>query len=507
MLLFFIFLLTFQTFLLTIFVFFACFNYLYGIASFWRPNIRKITHSGKRIAVVIVSLNEKHVIEETIRSCDKLTYPNRIIILADDSNDPEAIERFRKFAATRGCKFLEKHEFFQEAMDNNGNLVKLPMELWESPNFVFFHRPSNMGFKAGCLKKIIEYLKSRDIDLMYLLDADWHPQKDVLERCIEVLEAQDNIAFVQTKRVTFRRGIRRFQKYIALIEEGCYYVDQEGRQVLGHPILFSGCCALLRLDVVDKLGGFTPGHLTEDLDLTDRFWVNGWKGIYLGNVVNYGEVPFNYDHFRRQQERWVVGTTRALREYFWRLLTTKHLNLFQKISAIRQNAYYTTSLFSTIALMVGAMTLLWLYIGRNTYQVEYYLYIVEKWRTPLLMIIYWCLLSNLTEIVIMITIKKRNYADLLHVPMCVWYAWSTLPTYVIGNLKGVFRINTNWFCTPKYKRSNVGKLKGMPNAIRVINYFLCIALICFFYFEGAIFGWVDIFGILWIPAFLLASKE
>jgi cellulose synthase/poly-beta-1,6-N-acetylglucosamine synthase-like glycosyltransferase len=76
------------------------------------------------------------------------------------------------------------------------------------------------------------------------------------------------------------------------VEEGCYYIDFEGRQVLGHPTLFSGCCTLFRLDAVARVGWFTAGHLTEDLDLTDRLWLDGWKGVYLEDVINYGEVPF-----------------------------------------------------------------------------------------------------------------------------------------------------------------------------------------------------------------------
>lgn len=246
--------------------------------------------SGKKIAVVIVSFNERYVLEDTIRACDELSYPNKLIILADDSSDTELVEKLRSLAISRGCSKVTNHGLYQEITQPNSPPKREPIEIWESPNFVFFHRPLNVGFKGGSLEKVGQYLASRNIEYMYLLDADWHPQKDALERTLEVLEAEERTAFVQTKRISSPNRMTLFQKYVSLIEEACYYVDFVGRQVLGHPILFSGCCTLFRLDAVNKVGGFTPGHLTEDLDLTNRLWLEGWKGVYTGDVINYGEV-------------------------------------------------------------------------------------------------------------------------------------------------------------------------------------------------------------------------
>lgn len=504
-----VFILAAQILFLAIFSFFAFFNYLYGIASLWRPRIPKILHSGRRIAVVIVSFNEKFVIEETVRACDDLTYPNKIIVLADDSDDPEVVEKRRRLAAARGCRKVDaaEHGIFQEIIKEDGSCAKLPIELWESSDFVYFRRPVNIGFKSGSLRQLHEYLKRLDIRLMYLLDADWHPQHDALERCLEVMEAQDKIAFVQTKRIAFSHGMNLLQKYVSLNEEGCYYVDQEGRQVIGHPILFSGCCALLSLEAIELVGGFTPGHLTEDIDLTNRFWLNGWKGIYLGAVVNHGEVPFAYDHFRRQQERWVAGTARALKDYFWPLIKTRRLSWFQKISAIRQNAYYTTTLFTMLALFLGVATIFWVYACWNTYPVEYYLFQISKVKTPLVLLIYFCLLSNILESFIMIVVKKRTYMDLLHLPMFVWYTWSVLPTCVIGNLKGFLGVRMSWFCTPKFLRGNSGSITRVPYTVKFVNYFVCLIVMLSYFIQSSVFGWVDIFIFLWIPAFLIASME
>jgi cellulose synthase/poly-beta-1,6-N-acetylglucosamine synthase-like glycosyltransferase len=500
-------LLTVQCSLLCVFSFFLFFNVLYGIASLWKPRIKRTQPSGKTVAVVIVSFNEKYVLEGTIAACDRLSYPHKLTVLVDDSTEPYVVETLRQLAVARGCKKVGHHSFFQEIEDGSGRKRQEPIEIWESPNFVFFHRPANVGFKGGSIQKVLGYLESRNIDLMYLLDADWHPQPDALERTLEVLEAEKDIAFVQTKRITFPKGLGQFQKYVTLAEEGCYYVDFEGRQVLGHPILFSGCCTLFRLDAVTRVGGFTPGHLTEDLDLTDRLWLDGWRSVYAGDVINYGEVPFSYDHYRRQQERWTAGSARACREFFWPILTSSKLRWIDKLSALRQNAYFTATLFTSIAILFGMTFILWLTMFWNTYAAEYYLYVIGTIKVPFVILVYWCILSNFIEPVVMIVFKKRRCRELLHLPMMVWYQWSLIPTYVLGNIKGLFNLELGWFRTPKFVRDQVGRLPGVPASVRALNLCTCVMILGFYFSEGWIFGWFDEFALLLVPAFLLASLK
>jgi len=496
-----------QAILLGLFTFFSFFNYLYAIASLWKPNIQRVKPSGEKVAVVVVAFNEKYVLENTIKACDELTYENKLTVLADDSTDPEIIESLRNFAQLRECKQLHNHPFTQEILDKNGLPHEVPIEIWESPGFVFFHRPDNAGFKGGSLQKVCKYLDNRNINLMYLLDADWHPQHDVLERTLEVLEADENTAFVQTKRVSFPKGMNLFQKYVTLVEEGCYYVDFVGRQNLGHPTLFSGCCTLFRLEAIASVGGFTPGHLTEDLDLTDRLWLNNWKGIYLEDVLNYGEVPFTYDHYRRQQERWASGSARAFKDFFWPILKCTNFNWIHKLSAIRQNAYFTTTLLTGVAILQGMTTIIWLITAWNSYAVEYYLYVMGLIKTPLIALVYWCIFANLVEPLVMVFFKKKSYRDIFHIPMMVWYAWSIIPTYVIGNIKGLLGVSQKWFCTPKFVRSQIKQLPTIPTSVRIVNLCVCMAALGFYFSEAWVFGWFDEFAILIVPAFLIASVK
>jgi cellulose synthase/poly-beta-1,6-N-acetylglucosamine synthase-like glycosyltransferase len=410
-------------------------------------------------------------------------------------------------AVSRGCRRVGSNAPARDRSQGVVDPATEPVEIWESPGFVFLHRHSNRGFKGGNLREVSAYLRNRGIELMYLLDADWHPQADCLERALEVLEADDRAAFVQTKRLTFKHDLGLFQLYVSLSEEGCYYVDFEGRQVLHHPTLFSGCCALLRLDAVESVGGFAFGHLTEDLDVSNRLWIAGWKGIYYGDVVNYGEVPFTYDDFRRQQERWACGTARCMRDYFLPILQSKRLGWLEKLCALRQNAYFATSLLTTLSIVQGVATVLWLTLEAGTFPVEYYLSIVEKWQLPLFVTVYACVLSNLLGPVIMVLAKKRRPLDLFHVPMGQWYAYSVLVTYVVGSVKGLLGIKAGWFLTPKFIRGQSGVRPNRQMKMRLMNAGICAVLVLSYSVEGWEFGWRDPFALLLIPAFMLAVRE
>lgn len=227
----------------------------------------------------------------------------------------------------------------------------------------------------------------------------------------------------------------------------------------------------------------------------------------MGSVVNHGEVPFTYEHFRRQQERWAAGSARALREFFWPILKTDQLGWFAKLSAIRQNAYFTSTLFTGIALIVGIITITWLTVYWNTYSAEYYLYLFSIIKEPFLVLVYACILANFVEPLIMILVKKRSYEELFHLPMSFWYAWSNLHTYIAGNIKGLFNLKLEWFCTPKFNRDNVGHLPRIPTSMRMLNIFTFVAFLGFYFSEGWVFGWHDEFALLWLPAFLIASVK
>ncbi|MFI7601702.1 glycosyltransferase family 2 protein [Actinoplanes sp. NPDC049681] len=465
---------------------FAAYNYAYSAAALFPSRIPTVVpRPAAKVAVVVVSFNEREVLADTVAACERLSYPGKTIIVGDDSKDPETIDLLRKLAAERGCLPVAWGD---------------GVEIWESEGFVVFHRADNVGFKAGNLKALEGYLRHRGFDYMYLLDADWRPQADAIERCLEVIEADDRVAYVQTKRLYHHGPADHFQRCLAINEEACYVVDLAGRQRLGHMVLFSGCCALFDLPSLYAVGGFRAGHLTEDIDLSNRFYLAGYRGVYLESVANVGEVPPNYRAFRRQQERWAIGSARTFAEYLIPVLRSD-LDLRTKLSLLRQNAYYTAALgIEVSALWCVVVALCTAFGGARGW--------ADSVMAPMMVL---TLFGSVLPLIVA-AVRKRTWADLLYIPAACWIALSVVHTYAVANVKGFRRRAHTWFVTPKTNRRRGHVRVGGARRIRVVSMttLLCLtgayAAACQAE-PGSVTARVLIgaYAALWIPSMLIAA--
>lgn len=489
--------------LLIYFTFFAVYNYLYSFASIFPANIKKVSlppldkANAPKVAVVIVSFNEKSVLLDTIRACEQLSYPNKVIIVGDDSADQETIDLLNKVAEKYQCCLLFNSDF----IDSKNALI------YESSEFVLFHRFQNVGFKAGNLKAMEKYLQAKKFDFMYLLDSDWHPQKDAIERCLEVIEGDERVAFVQTKRLCHYGRGNYFERSLALSEEACYFVDLPGRQRWGDMILFSGCCAFFRLSYLYNIGGLRSGHLTEDIDLTNRFYLQGLKGVYLEEVENEGEVPPNYKAFRKQQERWTIGTVRALKDYFFQIIKSDKIDFKTKCGMIRQNAYFTSAIPMEIALIMSVIYVL-------LFKFRYELNLSDDFSAPALINIYSYLIplmlvllfSSILPLIIS-AFKKKEFLNLIFILPSFWFTLSIIHTYFWANVKGMRNIAHNWFLTPKTNRQKVVVVLKREWKMGLIN-FITLLFLLYTYYQTYFFSPLAFlisipYIILWVPALIV----
>ncbi len=495
-----------QALVLAGFCFFAYHNYLYSAASLTEFRHEKQSCAEEPVAVVIVSFNEGDILERTIESCLEMTYENKLILLADDSNDPDVLARMRLLIDRFRCVRNDDCDLVQTVQRADGKEISQHIEIWESESLVYLHRPSNKGFKGGSLRVVHEYLKARGIQAMYLLDADWRPQPDAIERTLEVLRANPALAFVQTKRVTNRQNLSLFQRYIMINEEACYHVDFQGRQVMGHPILFSGCCTLIDLKQVAAVNGFSgDSHLTEDLDLSNRLWVNGLSGAYLSDVVNVGEVPLCYGDFARQQKRWAIGTARALRDYTPGVLTSPHLGWTDKLSILRQNAYFSCALLTTAALAIGVATIIWLILQPNSYASELYLARVTKYSIEINTVIILCAISTAIGSLVSLLRSSERRRDLIHLPMSIWIGWSITHVYAVGTLLGLLRRPHEWFRTPKRSQENRRTTSSRSWKSQALYLGVAAVFMALYAIEIRYLAWFDVFAFVWIPAYSLVG--
>jgi cellulose synthase/poly-beta-1,6-N-acetylglucosamine synthase-like glycosyltransferase len=165
-------------------------------------------------------------------------------------------------------------------------------------------RPSRMGYKAGALQ---HGLASSAADFVAIFDADFIPPADFLRRLIPSF-ANPAVACVQARWGHLNAESSGFTQAQALGFDGHFIVEKQARQLVSAFIHFNGSAGVWRRVAIDAAGGWRADTLTEDLDLSYRVQLAGWRIVYRADVVAPAELPVQVDAFKRQQHRWAKGS-------------------------------------------------------------------------------------------------------------------------------------------------------------------------------------------------------
>ncbi len=171
-------------------------------------------------------------------------------------------------------------------------------------NVVHLHRQVRTGFKAGALAA---GLKEARGEFIAIFDADFVPPADFLTRTIPHFH-DPTVAVVQGRWGHLNRDFSLLTIAQSLGIDGHFAVEQAAR-CWGHLFLnFTGTAGVWRKSAIDDAGGWTHDTLTEDLDLSYRAQLRGWRIVYLPGVVCPAEVPVLISGFKSQQRRWAKGS-------------------------------------------------------------------------------------------------------------------------------------------------------------------------------------------------------
>ena len=230
------------------------------------------------VTVQLPIYNERHVVTRLIEAVLKLDWPaNRLQIqVLDDSTDDT-----RQITAAA----LARH-------------THLGVQL------AHLRRPDRQGFKAGAL----QYgLASATGEFIAIFDADFIPPADFLKQTIPCF-TDATVGCVQTRWGHVNPNTSRLTKAQALGIDGHFIVEQHVRHTIGAFLNFNGTAGVWRRTAMIDAGGWQGDTLTEDLDLSYRAQLRGWRIAYLANVVVPAELPVQIDAFKRQQFRWAKGS-------------------------------------------------------------------------------------------------------------------------------------------------------------------------------------------------------
>ena len=141
----------------------------------------------------------------------------------------------------------------------------------------------------------------------FIFDADFEPRSDFLRRVAPYLIANPEVGFVQA-RWTYVNGSESLLTRVQEISLN-YHIrcEQFARHAAGVFFNFNGTAGAWRLTCVEDAGGWTPRTTVEDMDLSLRAYLRGWKFVFLDDVTCDCEIPAVYDAYRKQQHRWSCG--------------------------------------------------------------------------------------------------------------------------------------------------------------------------------------------------------
>jgi cellulose synthase/poly-beta-1,6-N-acetylglucosamine synthase-like glycosyltransferase len=244
-----------------------------------------------KVTVQLPIFNEFYVVERLLRSVSELDYPrDRLQIqVLDDSTDDTC-------DLTSNC--AEK----LRARGFNVDLIR---------------RVDRTGFKAGALAVGLEAAAG---EFVCILDADFVPPPDLLKKTIDFF-TDPKVGMIQTRWGHLNRGYSLLTRVQAMFLDGHLLLEQTARSRSGRFFNFNGTAGLWRKRCIAEAGGWQHDTLTEDLDLSYRAQIAGWKFIFLTDVVTPAELPVDMNGFKSQQHRWTKGsiqTCKKLLPTIWR---------------------------------------------------------------------------------------------------------------------------------------------------------------------------------------------
>ena len=222
-------------------------------------------------------------------------------------------------------------QVLDDSTDETRALVKARVERLREQGLdvVYVHRVDRTGYKAGALDNGLKVAKGT---LVAIFDADFLPQPDFLRAIVPHFMADPKVGMVQARWGHMNREHSLLTRTQALMLDGHHLVENRARAAAGWLFNFSGTGGMWRKEAIASAGGWQHDTLTEDLDLSYRAQLAGWRFVYRENVVTPAELPEDISAFRAQQFRWAKGTVQTARKLLGRVMRSE-LSLMQRIEA------------------------------------------------------------------------------------------------------------------------------------------------------------------------------
>ncbi|UCG16559.1 MAG: glycosyltransferase family 2 protein [Phycisphaerales bacterium] len=376
------------------------------------PKPPKRFHELPLVTIQLPMFNERYVARRIIESTCRIEYPRdrlQIQVLDDSTDDTvriagEAVERMRR----------------------------------AGHNVVYRHRTNRQGYKAGALD---EGLATATGEFVCIFDADFVPTPEILLDAIHYFN-DPKIGMVQARWEHINREQSLLTKTQAVLLDGHFVMEHGARNRSGRFMSFNGTAGIWRKCCIEDAGGWQHDTLTEDLDLSYRAQLKGWRFVFLPGIASPAELPPEMSAFKAQQHRWAKGGAQTCRKLLPKILRSR-LPIRIKVEAFFHLTSCTVYLYM-VALTVLLLPLLLLRWGGQpgspfrVYLIDVSLFIVASCSASSF---YVCSQREL----------NRTWADSLkYLPFLMALGIGICFSNAIATLQGFFGKPSEFVRTPKF---------------------------------------------------------
>jgi cellulose synthase/poly-beta-1,6-N-acetylglucosamine synthase-like glycosyltransferase len=270
------------------------------------PPLPKLAGDLPSVSIQLPIFNEKYVVHRLIAACTRMAEAYgiekvRILILDDSDDDTVSV--------------IDKEV---------ENFVK------DHYHISVIRRGNRQGFKAGALKAALEKTPE---DFIAIFDADFVPTPDFLSLTIPHFIQDKRLGVIQSRWTHLNRESNLLTKAISFLIDIHFLVEQPGRYAAGCFQNFNGSGGVLRKKAILEAGGWQADTLAEDLDLSYRIQMLGYRLLYLRDLQNPGEIPVTIPSLKVQQGRWACGSLQNARKILPSLLANRKIGFKQHLQA------------------------------------------------------------------------------------------------------------------------------------------------------------------------------
>jgi cellulose synthase/poly-beta-1,6-N-acetylglucosamine synthase-like glycosyltransferase len=287
----------------------------------WQAQPQNLPH----VTVQLPIYNERYVVKRLLNAVVALHYPKELLeiqVLDDSTDETTAI-------ASRLVKRYKRQGF----------------------DIALLHRNHRQGYKAGALKEGLEVAQGTFIAIF---DADFVPTPDFLQRTLPFFQDPE-IGMVQTRWEHINRDYSTLTRAQAFGINGHFWVEQAARCWSGLFMNFNGSGGVWRRQAIEGSGGWQEDTLTEDLDLSYRAQLNGWRLKFLPQVVCPSEIPVQMSAVKTQQHRWAKGSIQTAKKLIPTILSAK-VSLFKKYQALCHLTNYMVHPLIVVVVIMSSLT-------------------------------------------------------------------------------------------------------------------------------------------------------